>query len=110
MKRFNTCSFFDGQITDGKSSIRLLGFDSTVCHKLVDFNESKKPVSLSNCTVRRTNKGNKLEILVSKETGVVKSEKELDIDIDAIQENQSGIIATLEEIIRMPSLKESQYP
>ena len=105
MKRCDTCSFFDGQITDGKSSMRLCGFDSTARRKLVDFNESKKPVALSNCTVRRTNKGNKLEILVSKETGVVKSEKELDIDIDAIQKNQNGIIATLEEIIGMPQFE-----
>lgn len=101
MKQSDTCSYFDGQITDGKSSMRLFGFDSTARRQLVDFNESKKPVSLSNCTVRRARKGNKLEILVSKDTGILKSEKKLNVDIDAIMEYPTGKIATLEETMQM---------
>ena len=99
MKQSSTCSYFDGEITDGKSSLRLYGFESTVRRKLVDYKESKKPVSLFNCTVKHTRNGEKVEILVTKDSGIVKSEEELDVDIDTLDSN--GRIVTVQETMGM---------
>lgn len=40
MKKSKTCSFFDGEITDGKACMRVFGFDASVRRKLVEFEES----------------------------------------------------------------------
>ena len=39
MKKAKNCSYFDGQITDGKSKIRLFGFDGTIRKRLADEEE-----------------------------------------------------------------------
>ncbi len=63
-----TCSYFDGQITDGKATMRVFGFDSDVRRKLVEFEDSKNAVALTNCEVKRSRKGEELEVLVTKKT------------------------------------------
>ena len=80
MKKSKTCSFFDGEVTDGKQTMRLFRFDTSVWRKLVEFDESKDTVALSNCEVKRSYKGEQLEILVTKRTDIEKSEKVFNID------------------------------
>ena len=60
MKKSKTCDFFDGEISDGKSSIRLFGFDSSVRKQL--FLNRQSPVSISNCEVKNSRRGNQLEV------------------------------------------------
>lgn len=80
MKKTKTCSFFDGQLSDGKATVRLFGFDAGVRRKLVEFEEAKQSVSLCNCEVKRSRRGNDLEILVTKRTNLEKCEKVFDVD------------------------------
>ena len=49
MKKSRNCSYFDGQISDGKTSMRLFGFDGAagVRRKLLEFEEKKESVTLS---------------------------------------------------------------
>lgn len=54
MKQSRNGSYFDGKITDGKSSMRLFGFDAGVRGKLLAAEESKKPVALVNCEVKHS--------------------------------------------------------
>ena len=42
MKKSKTCSYFDGEVTDGKSTVRVYGFDCGVRRKLVEFGESSR--------------------------------------------------------------------
>lgn len=62
MKQSKSCSFFDGKISDGKSSMRLFGFDSGVRRKLLSAEESKNPVALVNCEVKHSRHGQELEV------------------------------------------------
>ena len=80
MKKSKTCSYFDGEVTDGKSTMRVYGFDCGVRRKLVEFGESRNAVVMSNCEVKRSRKGEELEILVTKHTEVEKSEKVFDVE------------------------------
>lgn len=71
MKKSRTCNYFDGEITDGKKSMRLFacfGFDAAagVRRRLAKFEEKEQPVMLSNCEVKRARQGSQLEILVGK--------------------------------------------
>ena len=53
--------------------MRVFGFDSWVRRKLVEFEDSKKAVALTNCEVK-ARRGEDLEVLVTKKTEVEKSE------------------------------------
>ena len=44
MKKSKHCAYFDGEVTDGKSSMRIFGFHSEVRKKLAAFEEDKTPV------------------------------------------------------------------
>ena len=64
MKKSRNCSYFDGELTDGREKMRLFGFDSGVRRKLEESYESEGPVSvvLSNCEVKRGRRGEQLEV------------------------------------------------
>ena len=65
LKKSKTCSYFDSEVTNGKSTMRVYGFDCGVRRKLVEFGESRDAVVMSNCAVKRSQKGEELEILVT---------------------------------------------
>lgn len=61
MKKTKTCSYFDGELTDGKARVRLFGFDCTVRRKLVEEG-SASAVVISNCEVKKARRGEQLEV------------------------------------------------
>ena len=75
MKKAKSCNYFDGEIADDSSrTLRIFGFDSSVCKKLSDHCEDKKAVVLSGCEVKRSGyMSGDLEVLVSKSTEVAES-------------------------------------
>ncbi len=81
MKRSKTCSYFDGEVTDGKNTMRLFGFDGAagVRRKLVEFEGKPQAISLSACEVKKARQGDRLEILVGKGTHVEVSDKVFDV-------------------------------
>lgn len=65
MKKAKNCAYFDWELTDGKKSIRLFGFDSSVRRKLEESYKSKEgaggSVTLCNCEVKHAQRGEQLE-------------------------------------------------
>ncbi len=103
MKKSKTCSFFDGEITDGKSCMRVFGFDAGVRRKLVSFEESKSAVALANCEVKNSRIGpQELEVLVTKNTDLLKSEKVFDISEGSIKKSAPGKEIVLSELKDTP--------
>ena len=100
MKKSRTCNYFDGEITDGKTSMRLFGFDSGsgVRKRLVEFEEREESVVLSRCEVKHSRQGNQLEILVGKYTDVEKSEKSFDVQPRDLADKKFGKVIVLEEL------------
>ena len=80
MKKSKTCSYFDGEVTDGKSCMRVFGFDVGVRKRLALYEETKEPVAISNCEVKNSRRGKDLEVLVTKSTDLTKSDKQFNID------------------------------
>ena len=63
MKKSKNFTYFDGEISDGKASLQIFGFDSGVRRrKLAEFEEGSSAVALSHCEVKRPRKGDQLEI------------------------------------------------
>ena len=66
-------NFFDGQLTDGKTNLRLVGFDTSHQQRLAGFHEKNEPVALVNCKVKSSKWGSELEIIMGKHTQMQKS-------------------------------------
>ena len=90
------CNYFDGHLTDGEKTVRLVGFDSKVLQKLTDFRERKEPVAILNCEVKEGKWSSELEIHTKKSTDVLKSPTKLDASAIVVT-LPSGLI-TLSEI------------
>ena len=58
--------YFDGEITDGKGTMRIYGFDSNVRRKLLEFEGNKHAVSMSKCEVKKNRSGEELEVIYYK--------------------------------------------
>ena len=54
VKKGKTSIYFDGTMTDGDSHFRVVGFSSEQQKKLASFMDSKDPLELSNCEVKRS--------------------------------------------------------
>ena len=80
MKKSKTCSYFDGEMTDGKSCIRVFGFDAGVRKKLAFYEENKEAVTISKCEVKNSRRGKDLEVLVTKNTDLSTSDQHFDLD------------------------------
>ena len=106
MKKSCSTSYFDGQLTDGKGSMRMYGFVSGVRRKLWDmsYETTKTPeaVLLTNCEVKESDKTGELQVLVTKDTQVLKSEKEFDVNeallAGSTSTDSGGKTITLNEI------------
>lgn len=98
-KSKNTSSFFDGNITDGHSSMRIFGFDSRVRKRLMEFEKSVSPVTLDNCKVKRSRiNDTQLEVYVSPQTSISQSPKQYTIDVDTIIDHSIGKVTALKDI------------
>lgn len=75
-------TFFDGELTDGDTVMRLVGFDKEVKNVLEGFFKKNVPVTLNNCQIQENKFTKKLEILVKTYTIVEASSvnfKEIDV-------------------------------
>lgn len=96
--RSSNKSYFDGEICDGRASMRLVGFDSGVRRKLADFKDDS--IVLSNCEVKPGRHQDQLEVMVNKLTGVEKSETKFDV-----QKKKYGDIITLDKLQTLASFQ-----
>jgi hypothetical protein len=93
MKKSRSCPFFDGKISDGRSSMRLFGFDPNARDILANYNQTKQPVVLGNCEIKPSRLSEDLEIFVTRKTEMEESAHEYDIsdisDYSASQPSES---------------------
>ncbi len=47
MKKGKSCQYFDGEIADGSSRMRVVGFDANIRKKLQEFYDESDAVALS---------------------------------------------------------------
>ena len=62
--------YFEGELTDGDTCIRIVGFDPCQQQKLASFCKEKTPVKISNCEIKKARSSDNCEILVKRYSGV----------------------------------------
>ena len=71
-------NYFDGSLTDGTTTMRVVGFDTKLQQKLAYFKASDEPVAVLNCQVKEGKWTSDLEIHTRTSTDILKSPKKLD--------------------------------
>ena len=71
--------YFDGEITDGDTVIRMVGFDKAQKQQLDTFCHEKVPISLQNCQIQRNKYSAKLEVVLKSSTKIQRSPVEFEI-------------------------------
>ena len=99
--------YYNGQVTDGSSTVRIVGFDATSQTKLFQFAKQRTHIKATNCAIR-CNINNQLEIHVNKGTTFTMSPRKLDfkyaddqqlaslVSISDIQKTADGIFINLQ--------------
>lgn len=64
--RSRSCTYFDGQISDGKKKTRLVGFDEDKHKILAEYHAKREPIALEDCEVKKANISQDMEIMVKK--------------------------------------------
>lgn len=92
-------NYFEGQLSDGKNNMRLVGFDTKQQQKLALFHDKKEAVTLLNCEVKTSKRGPHLEVVVGRNTEMQKSPTKF---------NVSAMVCTQSNEITLDQLQELQ--
>ena len=71
--------YFDGELTDGDTVIRFVGFRNEQRQLIHSFGEEKKPITIKNCQVQWNKLKNQLEVVLKSHSQVQVSDVEFDI-------------------------------
>ena len=96
--------YFDGTVTDGTTHLRLVGFDSDQQKKLASFLASGQPAHLTNCEIKTSRQGEKLEILLKKFTDISKSPKKINIPEEDLDVNMPSVV----KLSQLPQIQDFQ--
>ena len=99
VKKGKTCRYFDGVLTDGTSTMRLVGFRQDQQKRLITFSENKTPVSLQDCQIKVSRQGNQMEALLKNGTKIFPSTRKFDIPEDEDADTSAAVtVAEIQEI------------
>ena len=71
--------YFDGELTDGESIIRLVGFDKNKRQELQSYSDYSIPVTLKNCLIQQNKFKGSLEIVLKSHTLIEPCQTEFNI-------------------------------
>ena len=105
MKQGGSCDYFDGSLTDGKATIRVYRFDPRIHEKLVKFHENKDSLMISNCVIKPSQRGDQLEVRMTKYTDINKSDRALSVDLEGTTKEK---VICLDELKDLPVYQQIQ--
>lgn len=68
-------NYFDGELTDGDSVIRLVGFEKNKLSQLTPFADYRLPVTLKGCVIQKNKYKDEYEVVLKTNTKIVESKK-----------------------------------
>ena len=87
MKPGKRSKFFEGKLTDGTKTMRMVGFRSHQQNQLATYHS--KPVAIHDCEVKAARQSQELEILMKSNTRIESSPKKFDaVNIENITDNE----------------------
>jgi len=79
VKKGRHSTYFDGVLTDGDSTLCMVGFRSEQQKRLSAFSRDKTPISLQNCEIKQSRQGYQMEVMPKNLTQIVKSPKVIEV-------------------------------
>ena len=90
--------YFSGNIMDGKSDMRLVGFDAKQQRTLEELRTKEEPVALVNCEVKPSRWGNQLEVVIGRNTIVKSSPNKFDVMFCSSSSNNEVMLNEVKRI------------
>ena len=94
--------YFDGELTDGEATMRLVGFDKSKLDQLRPFCEYELPVTLRDCNIKRSVYNDTLEIVLRNHTKIEHSTMGFKI---ADLKTAGSLLIPLKEVNSLPQHK-----
>ena len=79
IKKGRKSKYFHGCVSDGKRSMRFVSFSERQLDSMEKFKESKRPVELKDCQLKRAKRGDELEIVMKSSTAIAPSPEKINI-------------------------------
>lgn len=83
-------SYFEGYVSDGNSSLRMVGFDSKLQEELESYCNTERAAVLRNCVIQKSLGGDKMEIKLNNRTKIAQSPKKIVINIIHLEDLSSN--------------------
>ena len=105
VKKGRNSNYFDGVLTDGTSTLRLVGFRSEQQKRLNSFSRKKTPVSLQNCEIKPSRQGHSMEVMLKTATQILHSPKVIEVtDEDVPETPQVRTLLQIPQIQPFPKI------
>ena len=78
IKKSRYSEYFEGNVYDGQSTMRLVGFKKSQQNKMKQMMENKQPIHIDDCQIKSAQRGNRLDILLKSSSKIMKSPKKID--------------------------------
>ena len=75
VKKGRNSDYFEGTVTDGKSTVRLIGFKRSQQSKIQRFMYKQQPILLDDCEINTAGRGPRMEIMLKVSTTITSSQK-----------------------------------
>ena len=75
VKKGRNSDYFEGTVTDGKSTVRLVGFKRSQQSKIQRFMHKQQPILLDDCEIKKARCGPRMEIMQKVSTATTSSPK-----------------------------------
>ena len=79
MKKGKTSNFFHGNLTDGKTHLRVVGFQDAQRKRLVSYQNDSSAISLEHCKIKCARDSDDFEVLLKPNTKLMKSPRKFDV-------------------------------
>jgi hypothetical protein len=77
VKKGRNSDYFEGTVTDGKSTVRLVGFKRSQQSKIQRFMDKQQPILLDDCEINTAGRGPRMEITLKVSTAITSSPKKI---------------------------------
>ena len=91
--RGSRCSYFDGTLSDGKGSMRFVGFSSRLQCEMEQYHSKNETVQLKECQIKQARRGDKFEVILKSDSGVKKSSLPVDLSKLPKDVSESPVVA-----------------
>ena len=95
MKPGKRAKFFEGKLTNGTRTMRMVGFRSHQQNQLATYHA--KPVALHDCKVKPARQSQELEVLMKLNTQIQSSPHKFDVNIENLTQNEITLYITIIE-------------